>query len=83
MNKNIFISFVEEAVLNPDYQGYVGGRVEVQHPGDGAYPSEEIRFFTKNVECFYAFRDGWDMNDITLSQLEYLRRIIQNEYNES
>ena len=24
-NKKFFLSFIEEAVLNPDYEGYVGG----------------------------------------------------------
>jgi hypothetical protein len=32
-----FLSFVEEAVMNPIYEGYVGGRLEIMvvvHMGD-------------------------------------------------
>jgi len=74
--KNIFISFIEEAVMNPEYQGYIGGRIEVSHPGDH-YPSEEIRFFTNNTERFYTFREKWDWKKITNDDLDILRKIVQ------
>ncbi len=73
MNKGlIFISFIEEAVLNSNYYGYIGGRIEVQRSND-QLPSEEIRFFTKNTEEFYEFRDRWDMKEVTEEQLDYIR----------
>jgi len=81
MSKKIFISFIEEAVLNPAYQGYIGGRIEVSYPGD-VYPSQEIRFFTKDVKGFCSFRDAWDMLDITQKDLDYLRKIVREIYNE-
>lgn len=82
MNKLIYISFIEEAVLNPAYLGYIAGRIEVHHPGDRAYHSEEIRFFTKDVDGFYSFRDAWDMLCITETNLEYVRKIVREAYNE-
>jgi hypothetical protein len=41
-NKKYSLSFVEEAVLNSDYFGCVGGRVEVY--SNGSYADDEIRF---------------------------------------
>jgi hypothetical protein len=76
--KNIFISFIEEGIMNPTYHGYIGGRIEVSHPGD-IYPSEEIRFFTKDTE-FYKFRDEWDMKNVALQDLRSLKRIVKEKY---
>ncbi len=73
----IHISFIEETVLNPDYQGYIGGRIEVHHPTDGAFPSEEIRFFTKDTENFNIFRLSWDMAEITPAQLAFVKYMIK------
>ncbi|RPI50038.1 MAG: hypothetical protein EHM49_09075 [Deltaproteobacteria bacterium] len=80
MNK-IFISFIEEMVLNPAYQDYIGGRIEVSRQGD-AYPFQEIRFFTKDVKGFHAFRDAWDMLNITKKDLDYLRKVVREAYYE-
>ena len=77
--KRIFISFVEEFVLNPEYEGYIGGRIEVFYPGD-AYQSEEIRFFTKKVSEFNAFRDKYDMKRIGSKRLKEIREKIEQEF---
>lgn len=72
--KRYFISFIEEFVLNPEFEGYVGGRVEVTGPGDD-YPGEEIRFFTKEHKSeYYRLRDDWDFKEITAAQLDRLRK---------
>lgn len=80
MSKRVFLSFIEEGIMNPKYHGYVGGRIEVSHPGD-TYPSEEIRFFTKDLD-FYKFRDEWDMKNISTGDLVKLRRIVKKKYME-
>ena len=79
--KSIFISFVEEAVLNSDYYGYIGGRIEVSHPKDH-FPSEEIRFFTKNVDEFCVFREEWDWKGITKEQLGFVRDMVALKFND-
>jgi len=73
----IYISFIEEAVLNPEYQGYIGGRIEVYDDKDKGYSSEEIRFFTKGVEEFNIFRNEWDMRDVTNEELDFVRDIVK------
>lgn len=78
--KNIFISFIEEGIMNPKYHSYRGGRIEVSYPGE-PYPSEEIRFFTKDKE-YYTFRDEWDMKDISEKELRKLKRIVKKKYME-
>lgn len=76
---SIFISFVEECIMNPDYQEYRGGRIEVSKPNDH-YPSEEIRFFTKNVEDFYEFREKWDMKEVSKKELNSIRTIVKEKF---
>jgi len=74
-----FLSFIEEAVLNPDYEGYVGGRVEVTKAGED-YASEEIRFFTNKLSDFYRLRDELDFKEVTAAQLQRLKKTL-NEMN--
>jgi len=78
--KNIFINFVEEAVLNPDYEGYIGGRIEVSRLGE-FYPYEEIRFFTKDIEGFNRFRDKCDMQEVSQKRLRQIRDIVNEKWN--
>jgi len=72
-----FLSFVEEAVMNPNYEGYVGGRIEVYDNGsDNPYAIEEIRFFTKKLSAYHKLRDRYDFEDVTAKGLERLRKAI-------
>jgi len=74
-----FLSFIEEAVLNPDWAGYVGGRVEVTKAGED-YASEEIRFFTNKLSDFYRLRDELDFKEVSAAQLQRLKNTL-NEMN--
>jgi len=76
---SLFISFIEECIMNPDYYDYVGGRIEVSKLGN-YFASEEIRFFTKNVEEFYNFREKWDMKEITKGELEEIRQTVKEHF---
>ena len=78
-DKNIFISFVGECILNPKYHGYVAGRIEVLRP-DEIYASEEIRYFTKEVDEFYAFEDCWDMKSISEEELNYIKKEVETRF---
>ena len=78
-SKKYFLSFIEEAVLNPDYEGYVGGRVEVTKAGED-YASEEIRFFTNKLSDFYRLRDELDFKEVSAAQLQRLKKTL-NEMN--
>ena len=72
-SKKYFLSFIEEAVMNPDWAGYVGGRVEVTKAGED-YASEEIRFFTNKLSDFYRLRDELDFKEVSAGKLEQLRK---------
>jgi len=73
-----FISFIEEAVLNPDFSGYTGGRVEVYKDVD-EYAGEEIRFFT-NDPAFREFREQWDFRRVTDKQLIFIKQEIGRRF---
>lgn len=75
------LSFVREAVMNSDYEDYIGGRVEVWTE-ESHYAEEEIRFFTKNKEDFFEFREKWDLKDIDEETYEKLKRKIKGEFQE-
>lgn len=80
--KKYFLSFVEEMVLNPNYQGYVGGRIEV-YVENQDYAVGEIRFFTKKIEKFYWFREKWNFKEVPLKTLNTIRKTVQRRFNES
>jgi len=77
--RNIYVSFIEEAIMNPDYNGYIGGRVEVTKPDD-TFHSGEIRFFTKRVREFNRFRDAWDMKEVSPNELSMIETEIARRF---
>lgn len=74
-----FLSFVEEAVMNPKYVDYIGGRVEVYRP-DEQYAFREIRFFTKQIKGYDRFRKRWDMQTVFGWQLKRIERKIRRKF---
>lgn len=74
----VFLSFIEEGIMNPKYAGYVGGRLEVYRKGP--YADEEIRFFTKERETFESFREHWDFEHITENRLKAIRELMTNMF---
>jgi hypothetical protein len=79
--KKFFLSFVEEAVMNPNYEGYIGGRVEVfDEPSEDGYAIEEIRFFTNKQSEFYYFRERWDFETVGKKTLNAIRQAIKERF---
>lgn len=78
-NGKFFVSFIEEGIMNPDYQGYIGGRIEIW-VDDYEYDIDEIRFLTKDIKGFYKFRNKWDFKDINAKRLDELERITRELY---
>jgi hypothetical protein len=74
--KTYFLSFVEECILNPKWEGYVGGRIEVYEIGSEKYAIEEIRFLTKKLKAYHKLRGRYDFEDVTAKGLERLRKKI-------
>jgi hypothetical protein len=69
-----FVSFVGEAVMNRDFADYIAGRTEVTPSVSvTGYPTEEIRWLTKRVDEFEAFRDKWDFKDVNQKTLDMIR----------
>ncbi len=74
-----WLSFIEEGIFNPKYEGYVGGRVEVYSKGSN-YAIEEIRFFT-NKKSWNSFRDKWDFKEVTKKELDKIRSLVEERFN--
>ncbi len=74
-----FISFIEECIQNPLYVDYIGGRIEVFEQ-DAPYPCKEIRFFTKDVGKFKAFRYYWDMKNVTDKKLREIEKRVKGDF---
>lgn len=75
-SKTYFLSFIEEGILNSDYFGYVGGRIEVYEVGLDDYAIEEIRFLTKKQGAYHKLRGKWDFEEATEKELGQLRKKI-------
>ena len=78
--QNHFLSFIEEFVLNPAYDGYIGGRIEVYGNNPLGYADKEIRFFTMKADEFRAFRERWDFKDVTDKQLGDIEKKVAEEF---
>ncbi len=79
--EGFFLSVVEEAVMNPDYAGYIGGRVEV-YDNHSPYNIEEVRFFTRKTEEFYKFREEIDFKQVSYKELQEIKQHIRQEFYE-
>lgn len=61
--KRYFFSVVEECIMNSEYEGYRGGRVEVyDNESDSPYAIGEARFFLPE-EFMEGFRKLFDFKD--------------------
>ena len=78
---NYFLNFIEEAIQNPDVAGYVGGRVEVTRKG-GHWPFMELRFLTRKVEQFEAFREEWDFKWVSGEELDRVEASLEMVFND-
>lgn len=65
-----FLSFIEEAVMNPRYEGYTAGRLEIYDDANGGpYALREVRFFTRDQDGFSRFRNKWDFKTVSEKRL--------------
>jgi hypothetical protein len=79
MQNKILLQFTEEAILNPKFSGFIGGRIEVYRNED-EYPSEEIRFLTAKTEEFNTFRDMFDFVIVEEQDLNLIRMIVHDSF---
>jgi len=76
-----FLSFVEEIIQNPDYFGYVGGRIEIW-VDDEPYDIDEYRFFTKKLVEFDKFRNEYDSTECDKKQLAEIKKYVEENFHE-
>ena len=79
--KPYFLSFVEETVLNENYRDYIGGRLELWTHW-AIYNIDEFRFFTKDIEAFYKFRDKWDFKCVNWFTLQKVKKYLKQHFYE-
>ena len=77
-----FLSFVEEGIFNPKYQGYVGGRIEV-YTEESQWAVDEIRFLTNKVAAFYALRDKYDFKEVGKKKLTEIEKIVKKKFHDT
>jgi len=80
-----FLSFVEEAIMNPQYEGYVAGRLEIYDDGAnaGPYALREVRFFTGDRRGFYKFCNKWDFKTVSERRLAKIEADIRRRFYET
>jgi len=76
-----FISFIEEGIYNPEYMGYVGGRVEIWTQWS-QYDIDEYRFLTKDTDGYYKFREKYDFKNLSWVGLKLLKYRVNKYYYE-
>ena len=69
--KRYFFSVIEEAVMNPKYENFRGGRIEIYDRKDKTrYACYEARFLIP-VEFMDSFREVWDFKES--DEMPYIR----------
>ena len=75
-----WLNFTEEFIMNPKYEGYVAGRIEV-HVKSEPYSIDEIRYFT-NKPDFYKFREKWDWKKLSKRKLKKFEKKVKEEFHD-
>jgi len=79
-NKEYTLSFVEEAIQDPKYRGWAGGRMEVLKPDESAYSVDEIRFFTLRNDKWVKFVEEYDFKKVNKAELNKVTKIIKDKF---
>ena len=79
-SKEYTLSFVEEAIRNPKYKGWTGGRMEVIKPDESSYSVDEIRFLTPWNDEWAKFVDEYDYKDIDKAELDKVTKIVKEKF---
>ena len=80
LDKEYTLSFVEEAIRNPMYKGWAGGRMEVIRPDESAYSIDEIRFFTPWNDEWTKFVDKYDCKNVDKAELDKVTTIVKEKF---
>jgi hypothetical protein len=73
-----WITFTGEAILNPKFTDYTGGRLEVYIDKE-QYAINEYRFLT-NKKSFWIFRDLVECRHVNIIGLYIIKLIIKHYY---
>ena len=69
--KRYFFSVIEEGIMNSEYEGWRGGRIEIYDRNDKTgYACYEARFFIP-AEFMESFRETWDFKES--DKMPYIR----------
>jgi len=71
--------FIEEAIFNPKYQNWAGGRMEV-HTYEDEFAIDEIRFFAPRNDDWIKFIDEYDGKWVDKSTLDKIIKIIKGKF---
>ena len=83
VNKEYVISFTEDVIRNPKYEGWTMGRMEIWKIGESGYPISEIRFFTLFNEEWVKFEDEYEGKEVTEVEINDIIKIVKKKfYNE-
>lgn len=79
-DKEYTLSFVEEAIRNPKYKGWAGGRMEILKPDEGSYSVDEIRFLTPINDEWVKFVDEYDCKDMNKAELDKVTKMVKEKF---
>lgn len=66
--------------MNPRFEGYIGGRLEIYGADAGPYAVREVRFFTRDWEGFSRFRNKWDFKVVREKRLVKIEAEIKRRF---
>lgn len=73
------ITFTEEVVRNPIYEGCIAGRIEV-YDDESRYNIGEMRVLTKKVKEFENWIEKYEEKKISDNELDKVYSIVKKKY---
>ena len=68
--------------MNPRYEGYIGGRLEIYDANAGDYALREIRFCARDQNGLSRFRDKWDFKTVSAKRLAQIETEIKLRFDD-
>lgn len=78
--KKYYLLFVEEGPINPKYEGWTAGRMEILLPDEWPYSIDEVSFFTPRNEEWAKFVEKWEGQEIDKTTLDHVIKMVKEKF---
>ena len=78
----VFVTMFWSNPLNPIYEEWTEGRIDIRTPGD-SYANDEVRYCTKKTKEWSDFQEKYSGKWITAEELEIFKKELADNFKKS